>query len=215
MIKIKINKKTVMVPKYSELTVKQYKDLIPYISESGTMNYIRYISVTTGIDYRDTVNSGVFGLELLNKSLGEFRFMSGDSSLDLSNSFENSEPKLLIRHRKMINDFRSFSPKAVGYRLLLEQFLETTPSYLELYVFMAALVLEKEFDYNDVIQCMNELDNYNAYDIITFGAFFFKKWRLLENKESRFLKLLKKVLLISTKTKNKELELIALINTVN
>ena len=211
MIKIKINKSSVNIPRFNELTVAEYRELLPHISKTGMINVVKYISVTTGIDYKSTLKMEVDGLGLLNSSLGDFKFIAGaDEFVNGINYIESLKPSLIQKYKGKIYDFRRKKPKEVGYRILLEQYLLEEPSYLDLYLFMSAAMLCESFDYDEVIEVKTNLENKNAFDILAFGAFFFKKWKRKESKESLLSKVLRKVILMTMPQRKTKLVLIDL-----
>lgn len=213
MITIKINKKSLVVPTFAELTLRQYKDLLPFIAESGFIDVLRYICVTTGEDYKKSLRFKVTGIERLNKLLGTFLFIGGQEGIKMRNTFESAKPCEFFKFRKIIYDFRKFNPSAVGYRILYEQYLLSKPTDMELYIFSLAIMLtDDNFSYADAKEYYTELDDYNAYKVLTLGAFFFLKWKISVQKESRFLRMLKKILSMSIQMKENKLVVIDLRN---
>lgn len=208
MIKIKLDKKQVEVPTFNELTVKQYREILPYIANSGGLDILRYISITTGVDYRKSLHFKVHGLGRLQQMMGTFRFIKGDSEPvnDLS-YIENNSPKLLMKVRGKFYDFSKFKPKAVGFRILLEEFYKTKPNIIDLYLFMAASMFTETFDYSEVLELKGEFEDYGAFKILSFGSFFLHKWKRQEFKESILSRLLKRAILTNTRLKNHKLVL--------
>lgn len=213
MITIRINNKKVLIPKFEDLTVKQYRDLLPHIATSGLLDVLRYISITTGIDYEESKNSEFKGLDVLNDLMGDFRFIAGaNEQIKSINYIEGVKPKMLMKVRGKYIDLRKFKPKAIGYRILVEQFIKTEPSVLDLYVFMCAAVLHSNFDYDEIIEFKEYLEDHPAYEVLSIGAFFFIKLKKGENKGRRLLTWLRKVLLTNMLTTRPQL---VLTNSIN
>lgn len=208
-LQIKINNKLVAVPTYSELTIKQYKALLPYISKGNGLDIVRYISIVTGQDYRKALHFEFKNINRLNEALGTFKFIAGDTEIvrDLC-YIEGNKPQLLIRYGGKIHDLRNLSVSKVGYRIVLEQFMQSKPNYVQLYQFMCALVLHSNFDYAEVKKVYEELESYNAEQVLTIGAFFFIKWKRKEHGGSMLLRLLRRVISTSMRLKNPKLVLI-------
>jgi hypothetical protein len=200
------------VPRFSDLTVRQYKAIIPFIAKSGAMDILRYISVTTGTDYKKSLHFEVKNLALLNKSLGTFLFIAGDIDAAGKECFieTNKIPEYLPFDQNMFES-KKHKVNAVGYRILLEQFLNTDPNFIDLYLFMAAAVLKAEdldFDYEGVMEAKERLEDRNAYVMLSVGAFFFYRWKRNESGESRILRALKRVLLLNMRLRSPKLVLI-------
>jgi len=211
MITIKINKKPVQIPRFSELTVKQYSDLIPFIAASGHLDPLRYVSVTTGTNYEKSLHFEVKGTRLLNEALGVFKFISGDADACAGIEYiESSKPPRFFDFDGKVRDMHSVKLNAVGYRILIEQYLKSKPTYLDMYVYMLACVLSPNFDYEDVTKIAGRLQDKNAYDVLTLGAFFFYKWKRKESGESWSLRMLRRVLLTSMRLRRRRLVLIDL-----
>jgi hypothetical protein len=208
MITIKVNKKRMEIPTFKELTIKQYRQLLPYIADSGGLDIVRYISITKNIDYTKALHFHVQGLELFSTLLGTFKFIKGDSEPVKDISYiENSIPDLIIKCRGKIYDFYKFKPKAIGYRILVEQYMKTNLSVLDLYAFVAACIIESSFDYDKTVELKEELENYSAFKILSIGAFFLHKLKMQEKRGTVILRWLRKILLTNTVQRNHKLVL--------
>jgi hypothetical protein len=210
-LQIKINKKSVSIPTYSELTIKQYKDMLPFISKGNGLDVVRYVSIVTGEDYKKALHFEFKNINRLNEALGSFKFIAGDVERvkDLA-YIEGNEPKMYFKHGEYIHNLNLVDIGKVGYRIVLEQFMQSKPNYVELYQFMCALVLCENFDYTAVYDIYESLEAYNAEQVLTIGAFFFRRWKRKEIGDSRLLRLLKQVISTSMLPRNPKLVLIDL-----
>lgn len=216
MMEIEINNDPVQIPTFKELTVKQYKQLTPFIAESGMCDVLRYVAITTNVDYQKALHFEFKNTDRLNSMLGEFLFIAGDMDAAPKNGFiETTKPRLLFKYGRYIHDLRKKKVNSVGYRIVLEQYLATKPSYLDMYVFMAALVINSEaatteqaFDYESVQEINEALQAYNAFDVLTLGSFFFWKWRRKESGESLLFRMLKRVVSTSLRLRSRKLVLL-------
>jgi len=214
MITIKINGKKVQIPRFNELTVKQYKELIPFIADSGQLDPLRYVSVTTGNDYEKSLRFEIKGIRLLNEALGIFKFICGDVDACSGIEYiESSKPARYFEYDGRVRDVESVRLNAVGYRILVEQYLKERPTYLDMYIYMLACVLTNNFDYEEVMETVEKLQSENAYKVLITGAFFFYKWKRKESGESWSLRMLRRVLMTSMRLRRRRLVLIDLKST--
>lgn len=216
MIEIKINNKAIEIPIYRELTVDQYRDLMPFIADAGFIDPLRYICVTTDEDYQKALRYKVNGLGRLNAMCGTFKFIAGDVDMAAGLTYiESSTPKKIFNYERYLYDMREVNLSAAGYRIVLEQFLNTKPNYIDMYSFMLALVINVkkqddalQFDYDEVIKIFKSLSTYPAFEVLTLGAFFFYRWKRGENEEGWLFRKLKKVISILMRPKKLKLVLI-------
>lgn len=178
MITIKINGKKKKIKKYSELTVKEYTDLIELIKGQETnFNIFHYIAFQTGYTFEELHLQKVTNLKLLSDSLGKLRIVKGNS-LEKIHCIEDIKPKNYFEYEGYLFDTTKVKMSSkLGYRAVIEQYMQSKPSYLDIYIFTLATVIRErkynDFDYDSIIEIRDSLNNLNAYDVLSTGAFFF------------------------------------------
>ncbi|MCP4651723.1 MAG: hypothetical protein GY853_16800 [PVC group bacterium] len=217
MIEITINNKKASIPAFNELTIGQYKALVPFIAESGAVDILRYISITTGVSYSKALHFELKNVGRLNTMLGDFKFVGGrDKGINKVDYIEATKPHLIFKFNRLIYDLRKVPLAAIGYRIVLEQFMNTKPNYIDLYVFMCAAILNRKeaqffdtgFDYDSINEIAKDLQDYNAFKVLSIGAFFFYKWKRSAIKEPWLSRIREKAILISTPLRSRKLVLI-------
>jgi hypothetical protein len=199
MIEIEINKKKKPIKNYSELTLKEYKEVIELIKENISFNIMNYLAYQSGYKYDDFLLQEVKGLKLLSDIIGTIRLIKGESEVD-GHFIEGLPLKMWGLLNDKYYDLRNIKIKSkVGYRTVIEQYTQSKPTYLDLYSFTYATILNmeanKSFDYESILEIQKELEKQNAYHVLGNGAFFLTNLVNGEKKGERFLRVLRTLLI--------------------
>lgn len=183
-MKIKINNKSQKIKPASELTVKEYILVFADLTKktSNLEILIKYISITTGINYRNVADIDIneTALRRLFAYIGEIPNVS-----DISESkefYHKYSGKTLYQ--------KSVNWRTVGVRKLLEERKED--NQLKLAVYLLAVYVSNDYDSEQIDKIYNELQDYNAIEVFSFVIFFFKKLFAGKSSGRSFLRMLKK-----------------------
>jgi hypothetical protein len=179
--------KKISIPKYSELTVKQYKDFINSSAQKD-MDIVKYICITNGFDYMKAQDFQIKGLDIINSSLGDFRILKADQpEIKEAKYIENLKPKFYMRvdHGKQNYEYFDLTKckiETAGHRLLIEQEIKNKATWLDLYTFVTAMLMcgikfqsnEKRYDHELIKKYQALLEKENAYDVLALGGFFLR-----------------------------------------
>lgn len=195
MITIKLNGKTKEIKPYRELTLKEYKEVLEAANNKPNYSIFDYIAYQTGYSFDELQLQKLTGITLLSKELGELKVINGDH-----NTIEDIPLKKYTSYDGKIYDLSHVKMKSkVGYRVLIEQYMQTNPNYIELYTHVLATVLNyeknKNFDYDNVRLIADGLEKYNAYNVLGNGAFFFFNLMHGGMKGLRFLRMCRNILI--------------------
>lgn len=217
MISIKINKKKVSIPTYRELTVKQYKE-VALSFHSGQLDTVRYISIVTGVNYDKALNYKIDGLYAINRLLGDWYDLLGDlPEVKEINYIEKLPVHKIFKFERYIYDLRKKEVLTAGYRVAIERRIQQKATWLELYLFTLALVInteknkgtEDEYNIDEILEIETKLYDYNAVDVLSLGGFFLKSIIGGEKIVNRLLKRFLYALLTKTRRLKSKPELIA------
>lgn len=197
MIPIKINGKKQQIKLYSELTLKEYREVINAVAEKQTYNVFDYIAYQIGYTFDALMLEKVSNLELLQDQLGDILVVKGESDVKVK-CIEHLPLKRFKQYKGKAIDFSRVKIKSkVGYRVVIEQYLQSKPNYMELYSFVLATIIQERlngnFDYSSIEEINKNLENENAYHVLGNGAFFLTSLTLGGWKGLRFLRVLKNI----------------------
>ena len=206
-INININNKwqRISIKGYDYMTLGEYRQVLEYINEHKEIpNIVKYISIVTGIEYNSAMNSTIKGAENLNH-LGFVYLVKGlNEKVKGLNYIEDLDVKKIFEFKGKYYDFKNINVRARGYRVLLSQYMNTKPSYIDLYTFCLAMILDSDFDFDNIERIKKELDSYNYIKVLSLGSFFFFN---ITNGNSFVVKCLqmltKRLLIWSLKPENK------------
>jgi len=198
MITIKINSKKKEIKKYSELTLKAYTELIELIKNEKDFNVFHYIAFQTGYKFDDLQLQKVTNLKLLSDTLEKLRVVKGETKENI-HCIEDLKPWKYYKFKNYFFNTQLVKMSSkLGYRAVIEQYMQNKPSYLDIYVFTLATVIRErkynDFDYDSILQIVEELKDSNAYDTLSIGAFFFGNLIHGELRGQRCLRALKRIL---------------------
>jgi hypothetical protein len=174
-IKIKTKKKwqEISVKSYDDMNLTEYRKALEILSKQGSINIVQYISIISNIEYSAAMNSQIRGEHRLNH-LGIVYFVRGMAEKQKKLSYIEDLPvKKIFKYNNKYYDFKKFNPRIRGYRILLNQYMNTKPSIIDLYTFCLAMVIDTDFDYETIIEIQKDLENYNYIKVLTLGGFFF------------------------------------------
>lgn len=203
MIEIKINRSKHSIPAYSELKLSEYKELLKAIEGNKDFSLMDYISFITDWNYKNLMLQQVKGIELLSGIIGQLLFCRGENELNIT-SIEDLPCKDYFKFGKYIIQLKDTKLKSkIGYRIVIEQRLSKKPSYLEIYQYTLAVIINEKingnFDIDDIEKVYIELEKHNAYDVLSTGAFFFFNIKRGGNRGLSYLNRLKRRILIRTR----------------
>jgi hypothetical protein len=190
---MKINGKNVNIKPYRELTLGEYTDIIELMKDKPTFNIFDYMAYMLGYKFEQLMLQEVKGIELLAERLGKLKVITGDKE-QVQESIEKQPLKRFFVYDGKLYDVSKVDMKSkVGYRVVIEQYMLTKPSYMDMYIFAFATVinekLTKGFDYDSILKVKEDFKKYNAYDILGNGAFFLSNFLNGEKKGLQCLKI--------------------------
>lgn len=181
---IKINNKTHKIKPASELSISEYVKVFAGLEKkvSNLELLIRYISVTTGIKY-----THVADIDIKAMTIRRLFAYVGDI-LEAKDIPESKE----FYHKKTGKTLyqKSLNWRTIGVRKLLED--RKADTQIEQAVYLLAIYLSADYDNENIEEIYNELQNYNAINVLSFVIFFFKKLHSGKNSDKSFLKRLLK-----------------------
>lgn len=199
MITIKLNGNRTEIKTYRELSLKEYKEVIEAVKNKPNYSLFDYVAYQTGYTFDELHVQKLTGIELLSKELGDIRIIRGDTDEKVK-AIEDLPLKKYMTFEGKVYDISKVNVKSkVGYRITIEQFIQSKPTHLDLYVHTIATVLNfernKNFDYDTIRETATLLDKYNAYNILGNGAFFLLNLIHGERKGARFLRMCRSILI--------------------
>ena len=195
---MKINGKKVSIKNYRELTLKEYTDIIELMKDKPSFNIFDYIAYILGYKFNDLLLQKAKGIELLADQLGKLKVIAGDKKKDFDCIEKQPLKRFFVYDANLFDVSKVDMRSKMGYRVVIEQYMATKPTYLDIYVFTFATVLNEKktggFDYESIVQLADDLRKYNAYDILVNGAFFFSNLPNGERKGLQCLKIFRNIL---------------------
>lgn len=189
-MKIKINNKSCKIKPASELSVLEYVKIFAGLEKktSSLEILIQYISVTTGIKYNHVadINIDKTTIRRLFAYVGEIP--QAKDILTSKEFYHKKTGKTLYQ--------KSVNWRTLGVRKMLED--RKTEDQIELAVYLLAVYLSGDYDSDRVQGIYNELQDYNAIEVLGFVIFFFRKLYLGRSSGKSFLKTLLKKASINT-----------------
>jgi hypothetical protein len=189
-MKIKINNKNHKIRPATEMTVKEYIALFDGMGKelSGLEMLIRYISITTGLSYKNIadININEPTIRRLFAYVGEIS--QAKDMPEIKEFYYKKTAKTLYQ--------KSLNWRTIGVRKLLEE--RKTENQLKLAVYLLAIYISKDYDNEKIEEIYQELQDYNAISVLSFVIFFFKKLHPGRKPDRSFLKMLKRKANINT-----------------
>lgn len=207
MIRIQIKGESTYVPKFNELTVKRYREVAMYVTEESKLSILRYISITTGIDYKQLMSSKIKGIDSFTKRVGEFIYCDPCPSDAVKGTFGHFKGTKIIKYEGKWYDFNKMKMREAGYRVMYEQYIKSAKNIMDVYTFFVAMAIDSDFDYENTLEIQKNLEKLNAYKVFYLGAFFFERWKRGAIKGYNFSRLLTRLMSINIKMKKPALEL--------
>ncbi len=187
---IKINKKTHKIKPASELSISEYVKVFAGLEKrvSNLEILIRYISVTTGIKYNNVADIDISEstIRRLFAYIGEIQ-EAKDMPENIS-FYHKKSGKTLYRD--------PLNWRTIGVRKLLEE--RKAETQIEQAVYLMAIYLSADYDHENIEEIYQELQDYNAIEVLSFVIFFFKKLHVGKKSDKSFLKTLLKKASINT-----------------
>lgn len=179
-MKIKINNKNHKIKPASEMTIKEYVDLFNGMEKelSGLEVLMRYISITTKTKYNHVADISINSITIR-------RLFAYIGDILQAKDIPTSKEFYYKRTGKMLYQ-KSVNWRTIGARKLLEE--RKTDSHVEQVVYLLAVYISNDYDNEKVEEIYNELQDYNAIDVLSFVVFFFKKLYHGKNSGRNFLK---------------------------
>lgn len=194
MIKLKVNKKTVLVPCADELTAGQYLEFI-----KTDMSIISYLSVVLGVEYKEAHNLNIKGFERFVQRIGQIK------------DYTKFKPKDFVFKDSTIK-IKDLSISTVGQRFMIE---ESGKNYKddELLLYILSVAINKgSMNSQVLLDTYNDLLNLPYKDVLTAGFFLARRFLIGKKNVMNYLKVLK--LLMVMKLKESKRVLITWINTL-
>jgi hypothetical protein len=163
---IKINNKDYKIKSALELTVKEYVEIFNGITEESSQYdiLIRYISVVTGLPYRNVADISISpnSIRRLFAYIGEIPQVK-----------DMPELKQFYYKRKGRMLYRSYENwRTLGVMRMIEQ--KKVDTQIEQAVYLLAIYLTEDYDNDKVNKVYEDLQSYNAIEVLGFIIFFFK-----------------------------------------
>lgn len=190
-MKIKINGTNHKIKPASELTVKEYAA----IDESSGLEFlINYISVITDIPYRNVADISL-DKQSIRRLFAYIGQITNLQDMPESNQFYYKKSGKTL-YQKSVNW------RTLGVRKLLED--RKTDIQIEQMTYLFSIYLSNDYDNDQIEEIYEDLQNYNAIEVLSFVLFFFKKLSGGKKSGNNFLRmLLKKVSINTVKRSNK------------
>lgn len=177
---IKINKKTYKIKPASELTVSEYLTYFSKIKEDS--NYldklICYLCAITGLSYNNVAD-----INIDQDSIRRIFAYIGD----IYHVNDIPESKVFY-HRKSGKTLyqKSVNWRAIGARKMLED--RKAETQIEQAVYLLSIYIAGNYDVEKTEEIYQELQNYNAIEVLSFSVFFFKSLYSGKKSGGNFLK---------------------------
>lgn len=196
-MKIKLNNKKVKIKPFINLTVKEYikfwelyeieasknKDGIPYLKV-----VLIYLTAITKYEFADLLNINIANLDILRIQGYIGQFVPVDK-IPYKNHFWYKETGLCL------HKFQNW--QTVGTRLALQQKANTTENIIELTTYLLAIAIQNDYDHEKINEIYKKLLLYNAFDVLGFSYFFFRRLQNGTIQGKRFFQKLRKILNIN------------------
>ncbi len=166
-MKIKINSKNYKIKPASELTVKEYAQYFDSLKDdSGNLErLICYITAITGLKYNNVAD-----ININEPTIRRLFAFIGD--IQQANDIPINKEFYYKRTGKVLYQ-KTVNWQTIGARKLLEE--RKTDSTIEQVVYLLAVYLSDDYDNEKVEEIYQELQDYNAIDVLSFVVFFFKR----------------------------------------
>jgi hypothetical protein len=192
---LRINNKKYKIPKFTELTVSQYKDVLKHIEKDKDLNVITYLSVVTGLNYKTTIDSEIdipqFFLDSLGQLVHEFTKIKAPDSIIIDDK----------EYKK-----KDYQIRSMGHRFFIEQYMNTNPSTIDAYLFVLAMLFCEEYDYQKIRDFMPKFDNLNYIDVLSMASFFLLNSKIGSKKGITNLKWFRPNILMKTRASKSKQE---------
>ncbi len=177
---IKINKKTYKIKPASELTVSEYLAYFSKIKEySGSLGRLmHYLCAITGLSYNNIAD-----IKIDPDSIRRIFAYIGD----IYHVSDIPESKVFY-HRKSGKTLyqKSVNWRAIGARKMLED--RKAETQIEQAVYLLSIYIAGNYDAEKTEEIYQELQDYNAIEVLSFSVFFFKNLYSGKKSGGNFLK---------------------------
>lgn len=176
-MKIKINNKDFEIKPATELTVKEYVDIFRNSSGNDFEMLIKYISVVTNVPHGDVskINIDANTIRRLLAYIGKIK---------KANEIEQTKEFYYRKFGKTLYQ-KTIDWQTLGARGMIESFQAETQA--EQAVYLLAIYIQENYDKDKVDEIYEDLQSYNANEVLGFIVFFFRKLYSGKKKESGFL----------------------------
>lgn len=166
-MKIEINKKEYNVKPITELTISEYVSYMKSIEKSSG-NYeqlINYLSVVLGLEVGTLEN-----INISDKSINRLLAYIGTvQPIDIMPPTDKFYYK-----RKGRTIYRNSTEwRTLGARKMLEE--RNLKTIFEQSVYLLACYISRDYDYDNIENIYNDLQDYNAIEVYSFIVFFLKR----------------------------------------
>ena len=173
------NNKTIKVPTFDELTVKQLinvtKKQVEKEKKKDPFTIVDYISTVTGKPYKDVYLTKIQGPDVIMQAIGSAK------------NIEKEKPKKeLVIDDNLIN-VKELSIDTFGQRTMIELNGQSMNTF-ELYCFILAVGIVEEDNINQVNKLKDNLMNMNYLDILPSAFFLLKNSKIGKKRGRGFLK---------------------------
>ena len=193
---IKINNKDYEIKPADQLTVKEYVDFFSRIGDKASEIevLICYIATITGLSYKSVADVSIFGTSIR-------RLMAYIGTIQQANEIPISKEFYHKRTGKTLYQ-NTVNWRSLGARKLLED--RAADTQIEQAVYLLAVYISGDYDDDKINKIYEELQDYNAIDVLSFVIFFFKKLMIGEKPDKNFLQRLRKKVGISILKRSKK-----------
>ena len=166
-MKIKINKKNIKIKPASELTVSEYVQIFDKLEDK--VNHLEvlivYLSVTLNLKYNHIADMNINEVSI-KRLLAYIGQILQAKDIPVSKEFYYKKTGKILYQK-------SLNWRTIGVRKLLEE--RKTDNQLEQIVYLLAIYLSNDYDNEKIEEIYQDLQSYNAIEVLGFVIFFFKK----------------------------------------
>jgi hypothetical protein len=166
-MKATINNKKYSIKPADQLTVKEYVDFWTKLSDKASEIevLICYLSSVTGLDYDHVADINI-NKASIRRLLAWIGTIKQTTEMPVSTEFYHKRTGKVLYQK-------SLNWRTLGARKLLEDRKANTQ--IEQAVYLLAVYVSDGYDSDKVSEIYEELQDYNAIDVLSFVIFFFKK----------------------------------------
>lgn len=166
------------IPRIKDLTVKQFKSVIDKCIDDGTLNYLKYLALFTGIEYEQLkkAKSGKYDLVFLVNHVGDF-----------DEDYKNNKVPKYFELKNKIHEVKGLGLDTIGKEYTFTSMINDEMSELEVYCLLLAIQFNERDDTELVEDNLRDIENKNWVDIMTIGNFFLHRSKIFQKKGIRHM----------------------------